>query len=180
MLQYYIVSGILLVLHITDFAAAAPALVAEKRQAGVDVVHVPEDTITMLGKRVPMGDELKAYKLFLSKLEKASSSFDGHLAGPEAHTAKPSPNPRPSNQGPPNLGPSNPGSSNPGPFNTGPSNPGPPNLGTSNPGPPNPGPPNTRPSNPESSNQWPSDEWKTEPDPKRPKVRWFIGRQTQS
>jgi hypothetical protein len=51
-----IVSGILLILSIIDFALAAPILVQvqEKCQACVDVVHIPKDAITVLGKR---GDE---------------------------------------------------------------------------------------------------------------------------
>ncbi|KAF8502880.1 hypothetical protein F5888DRAFT_1123112 [Russula emetica] len=60
MRSYYIVSGILLILRIIDFAVAAPAsvLVQEKRQAGVDVVPIPEDAITMSGKRGDNFDEL--------------------------------------------------------------------------------------------------------------------------
>jgi hypothetical protein len=56
--RYCIVSGILLILPIIDFALAAPVLVQEKRQAGVDVMHIPEDAITMLGKRGDEFDEL--------------------------------------------------------------------------------------------------------------------------
>jgi hypothetical protein len=66
----YIVSGILLILPIIDFAVAAPVLVHEKRQA----VHIPEDAITMLGKR---GDDLN--KLFLM--------FEDHFAKPEESSA---------------------------------------------------------------------------------------------
>jgi hypothetical protein len=51
MRRYYIVSGILLILPIINFAVAAPVLVQEKRQAVVDVAHIPKDVITMLGKR---------------------------------------------------------------------------------------------------------------------------------
>ncbi|KAN0123263.1 hypothetical protein V8E52_003216 [Russula decolorans] len=51
MRRYDIVSGILLILSIIDFALAAPVLVQEKRQASVDVVHIPKDVITVLGKR---------------------------------------------------------------------------------------------------------------------------------
>ncbi|KAF8491694.1 hypothetical protein F5888DRAFT_964582 [Russula emetica] len=49
-----VVSGILLILSIIDFALAAPVLAQEKRQALVDVINIPKDVITVLGKR---GDE---------------------------------------------------------------------------------------------------------------------------
>jgi hypothetical protein len=45
---YYIVSGILLILPIIDFAVAAPELIQEKLQARVDVVHIPEEAMAML------------------------------------------------------------------------------------------------------------------------------------
>ncbi len=51
MRRYYIVSGILLILPIIDFALAAPVLVQEECQAYVDVVHIPKDVITVLEKR---------------------------------------------------------------------------------------------------------------------------------
>jgi hypothetical protein len=51
MRQYDIVSGIILILSIIDFALAAPVLMKEKRQERVDVVHIPIDVITVLGKR---------------------------------------------------------------------------------------------------------------------------------
>ena len=51
MRRYDIVSGILLILSIIDFALPAPVLVQEKRQERVDVVHIPKDVITVLGKR---------------------------------------------------------------------------------------------------------------------------------
>jgi hypothetical protein len=50
MRRYNIVTGILLILSI-DFALTAPVLVQEKRQARVDVVHMPKDVITVLEKR---------------------------------------------------------------------------------------------------------------------------------
>jgi hypothetical protein len=52
MRQYYIV---LLILSIIDFALAAPVLVQEKRQASIDVVHIPKDFVTLLWERG--GDE---------------------------------------------------------------------------------------------------------------------------
>jgi hypothetical protein len=87
MRRYYIVSGILLILPIIDFAVAAPVLVQEKRQAGVDVVHIPEDAITMLGKR---GDELN--ELWL----KLFGHPEDHFAKPEESSAA-----RPSSSSPP-------------------------------------------------------------------------------
>jgi hypothetical protein len=51
MRRYDIVSGILLILSIIDFAIAAPISVQEKRQTCVDVVNIPKDVITVLGKR---------------------------------------------------------------------------------------------------------------------------------
>jgi hypothetical protein len=74
MRRNYIVSGILLILPIIDFAVAAPMLVQEKHQAGVDAVHIPEDAITVLGKR---GDDLN--KLFFM--------FEDHFAKPEESSA---------------------------------------------------------------------------------------------
>jgi hypothetical protein len=55
---YYIVSGTLLILSIIDFAVTAPVLVQEKIQARVDVVHMPGDAMTMLGKRGDDSGEL--------------------------------------------------------------------------------------------------------------------------
>jgi hypothetical protein len=55
MRQYYIASGILLlILPIIDFAVAAPVLVHEKGQVDVDVLQSREEATNMLGKR---GDE---------------------------------------------------------------------------------------------------------------------------
>ena len=59
---YNTVPLILLILSIINFALAAPALMPENKTVRVDVVHVPKDGITVLGKR---GDELeKVAKLF--------------------------------------------------------------------------------------------------------------------
>ena len=58
MRRHYIISGILLIFSIIDFAVAAPALVPQKRQAVVHVVRIPQDAITMLRKRVDSFDEL--------------------------------------------------------------------------------------------------------------------------
>ena len=77
MRRYYIISGILLII---DLAVAAPVLVQEKRQADVDVVHIPEDAITMLGKR---GDELD--KLWLKLFKHPENYF---FEKPEASSAE--------------------------------------------------------------------------------------------
>jgi hypothetical protein len=102
MRQYYIISGILLILSIIDFAVAAPVLVQEKHQAGVDVVHIPKYPATMLGKRF---DELSKLwpELFhdaeedLPKLElssgtrPSSSSQSSGLADGGTHVKQPLP-----------------------------------------------------------------------------------------
>ena len=74
MRRYYIISGILLIVPIT---LTAPVLVQEKREAGVDAVHIPEDVTTRLGKR---GGDLD--KLFLV--------YEDHFTAPESSVAKPS------------------------------------------------------------------------------------------
>jgi hypothetical protein len=84
MRRYYIVSGILLIVPI---ALAVPVLVQEKHQAVVDVVHIPEDAITMLGKRGTGSDEWLKYL----------SHFDNHFAKPEEESAAA----RPSSSSPP-------------------------------------------------------------------------------
>ena len=75
MRRYYIVSGILLILPIINFAVAAPVPVQEKLQTDVDVVH-PEDAITMLGKRVDDGE-----------LNELVIELFGHLPKPEESSA---------------------------------------------------------------------------------------------
>ena len=52
MRRYNIVSWILPILTVITFALAAPTLVRDKRQAYVDVVHVPKDVIAVLKKRM--------------------------------------------------------------------------------------------------------------------------------
>ena len=59
MRRYDIVSGILLILSIIDFAFAAPVLVQENCYA--DMVHMPKDEITMLGKRTYGAEELEEF-----------------------------------------------------------------------------------------------------------------------
>jgi hypothetical protein len=79
MRRYDIVSRILLILSIIDFALAAPVPVQEKRQARVDVVHIPRNVITLLWKR---GDEELA-KLAEGYFKPLGESFDSS----EAHTS---------------------------------------------------------------------------------------------
>lgn len=80
---YFVVFGILLILPIIDFAVAAPALAQVKRQAGVDVVHISEDAISMLGERGDESNEL---------LLKYTSYIENYFANPEelSHTRPPS------------------------------------------------------------------------------------------
>jgi hypothetical protein len=87
MRRYDIVSGILLILPIIDFALAAPVLVQEKRQACVDVVHIPRDMITVLWKRGPGGEEVeKLAEEFSKTLNKPvdSSESSGAHASPSS------------------------------------------------------------------------------------------------
>jgi hypothetical protein len=66
MRRYDIVSGILLVLPIVDFALAAPILVQEKqRRASVDLVPRPKDVITVFGKRWMEGIDEDAADRFM-------------------------------------------------------------------------------------------------------------------
>ena len=51
MRRYDIVSGILLILSIIDFALAAPVSTQEKHQKIADVAQIPKNVITMSGKR---------------------------------------------------------------------------------------------------------------------------------
>ena len=83
MRRYDIVSGILLILSIIDFARAAPVLVQEKRQACVDVVHIPKDVRTVLGKRG--GEELgNVVEEYFKSFEKPAESSDAHSASSSA------------------------------------------------------------------------------------------------
>jgi hypothetical protein len=79
MRRYYIVSGIFLILPIIDFAIAAPVLVQGTRQAGADVMRMPEDAMTILGNR---GDD---------DLDKVFLVFEDYFIKPEeTSTARPS------------------------------------------------------------------------------------------
>jgi hypothetical protein len=70
MRRYNIVPLIFLILSIISIALAAP-VIPEKRKVRVNVVHVPKDVITVLGKR---GDELE-------EMLKLSKSFDSWWGG---------------------------------------------------------------------------------------------------
>ena len=74
MRRYDIVSGILLILSVIDFALAAPVLVQENCHA--DIVHIPKDETTVLGKRTNGIDELEK---FLKSLEMPDESSDSHV-----------------------------------------------------------------------------------------------------
>jgi hypothetical protein len=84
MRRYGIVSAILLILSIIDFALAAPILVQEKRQACVDVVHIPENVITVLGKRGDDDDVLKLALEYLEAWGKPVDSSDAHASSSSA------------------------------------------------------------------------------------------------
>jgi hypothetical protein len=117
------VSAILLILSIIDFALAAPVLVQKKRQAGVSVVHLPKDVITVLGKR---GDDdvEKLAEEYLETWGKPDDSSNAHASsssapqGPDHGSANvvqaPAPNPASSTANPdPLMEPSNPSSTAP-------------------------------------------------------------------
>jgi hypothetical protein len=83
MRRYDVVSGILLILYIIDFALAAPVLVQEKRQAFVDVVHIPKDLMTVLGKRG--NEELeKLLEGYFNEIGKPVESSDAHASSSSA------------------------------------------------------------------------------------------------
>ncbi|KAI0276450.1 hypothetical protein BGY98DRAFT_704997 [Russula aff. rugulosa BPL654] len=78
MRRYNIVSGILLILPIIDFALAAPLLVREKSRAYVDVAHIPEDMVTVLGER---GEEIeKLAEGYLKTLGNPVDSSGAHAS----------------------------------------------------------------------------------------------------
>ena len=83
MRRHVIVSGILLILPVTDLALAAPVLVQENHQAWVDVVHIPKDTITVLGYLGKRGDE-ELGKLLEKVMEKPAKSSDAHALSSSA------------------------------------------------------------------------------------------------
>ena len=97
MRRYDIVSRILLILSIIDFALAAPVLVQEKRQARVDVVQTPRGMITVLQKRG--AEELeKLAGVYLKTLGKPVDSSEAH--GSTNVVQAPAPNPASSTTNP--------------------------------------------------------------------------------
>src|SRR6266576_7365827 len=103
MRRYDIISGILLILSIIDFALAAPVSVEEKRQERVDVVHIPKDVITVLGKRweedlEKLGEEY--LKMGGKPVESSSSALSGPDHGSTNVVQPPAPNPASSTANP--------------------------------------------------------------------------------
>ena len=92
MRRYDIVSGILFILSIIVFALAAPVSMQQERQAGVDVVRMPKDAITVLGTR---GDEEleKLAEQYLKTWGKPIDSSDSHASSSSAppNSAPPGP-----------------------------------------------------------------------------------------
>jgi len=86
MRRYDIISGILLILSIIDFALAAPVFVQEKRQASVDVVHIPKDLTTVLWER---GEDEEAMKMaeWFRKVIKASLKKQADSESSVAHAS---------------------------------------------------------------------------------------------
>jgi hypothetical protein len=103
MRRYDIVTGILLILSIVHFALAAPVLV-QGNQVRVDVVHMPKDLTTVLGKRWEeelenLGEEY--FKTLGKPVESSGthSSSSSALSGPD-NGLPPAPNPASSNVSP--------------------------------------------------------------------------------
>jgi hypothetical protein len=89
MRRYDIVSGIFLIFSIVDFAFAVPVSAQEKRQTYVDMVHIPEDVITVLGKRG--GEELgNVVREYFKTWEKPIDSSGTHAS---SSSAAPGPGP---------------------------------------------------------------------------------------
>jgi hypothetical protein len=89
MRRYDIISGILLILSIIDFALPAPVLVQEKRQERVDVVHIPKDVITVLGRRGREDELEKLWEGYFDNLVNLEES--GNLESPSSHSSSSSP-----------------------------------------------------------------------------------------
>jgi hypothetical protein len=76
-----IVFGIILVLSISDFTLGAPVLEQEKRKASVDVVHIPREVITVLGKRGSEEMEMEMEKL----MKELSGTWETPVESSGAH-----------------------------------------------------------------------------------------------
>ena len=105
-MHLYIVSGILLIVPIVDFALGAPVLVQEKRQACADMTDIPAYPITLLGKRGEIEETGGKYveNWFLPAKESSvahgssgsAPSEPGHVSMSVMDT--PAPNPGPSTE----------------------------------------------------------------------------------
>ena len=84
MRRYDVVSRILLILSIIDFALAAPVLVQENCQACADVVHVPKDVITVLGKRMDEEEPEKLLEKYFKTGKEPVESSDTHASSSSA------------------------------------------------------------------------------------------------
>src|SRR6266566_4480004 len=92
MRRYNIVSRILLILTVITFVLGAPVLVQDKRQACVDVVHVPEDVITVLGKRT-REEEMNMLWRYYNNVWRNRNPAAIHLQEPAPPPNVPPPNP---------------------------------------------------------------------------------------
>ena len=83
-IRLYIVSGILLIVPIVDFALAAPVLVQEKRQASADMVNIPAYPVVVLGKRVDGIEEVggKYIENYFAKQEESSAALPSSSSTP--------------------------------------------------------------------------------------------------
>jgi hypothetical protein len=76
-----VLSGVLLIISIANFAIAAPVSL----QARVDVVHIPKDAVTVLGKRMDEDlENLKMVAQFLETTIKTAESSDVHASSSSA------------------------------------------------------------------------------------------------
>ena len=98
-MRYDIVTRILLILSIIDFALAAPVSVQEKRQARADGVNIPKDATTVLGKRwdeETVRKMLDKYHELMMELDTSSSSSSASSVADHESTnvvLQPAPNP---------------------------------------------------------------------------------------
>ena len=83
MRRYDVVSRILLILSIIGFAFAAPVLVQENCQACANMVHIPKDVITVLGKRVEEEELEKLLEKYIKTGEKPVESSSSAPPGPD-------------------------------------------------------------------------------------------------
>ena len=107
-MHLYIISGILLIVPIVDFALAAPVQVQEKRQAcpDTDMADIPEYMITVLGKRggeiEEAGGEILRIENWFKTPESSAAAQGSKLSEP-GHVSTgavnaPAPNPGPSTE----------------------------------------------------------------------------------